>query len=74
MLNQGPHSKFLSGGGGGGGRLFLAPIFLLNYFLFNLFLFLQGRPPPSPSLCAVPVNALKGQRVESIVSEKLVKM
>ena len=44
MLNQGPHSKFLSGGVGGG-RLFLAPIFLLNYFLFNLFLFLQGRPP-----------------------------
>ena len=39
MLNQGPHSKFLSGGWGG--RLFLAPLFLLNYFLFNLFLFLQ---------------------------------
>ena len=71
MLNQGPHSKFLSGGGGG--RLFLAPLFLLNYFLFNLFLFLQT-PPPSPSLCAVPVNTLKGQRMESIVSEKLVKM
>ena len=68
MLNQGPHSKFLSGGWGGGG-LFLAPLFLLNYFLFNLFLFLQ-----SPSLCAVPVNTLKGQRVESIVSEKLDKM
>ena len=67
MLNQGPHSKFLSGGWGGG--LFLAPLFLLNYFLFNLFLFLQ-----SPSLCAVPVNTLKGQRVESIVSEKLDKM
>ena len=35
-------------------------IFLLNYFLFNLFLFLQisggaKAPPPSPSLCAVPV-------------------
>ena len=69
MLNQGPHSKFLSGGWGGGGGLFLAPLFLLNYFLFNLFLFLQ-----SPSLCAVPVNTLKGQRVESIVSEKLDKM
>lgn len=50
--------------------LFLAPLFLLNYFLFNLFLFLQS----PPSLCAVPVNTLKGQRVESIVSEKLDKM
>ena len=35
-------------------------IFLLNYFLFNLFLFWQKSggakaPPPSPSLCAVPV-------------------
>ena len=71
MLYQGPHSKFLSGGWGG--RLFLAPLFLLNYFMFNLFLFLQS-PPPSPSLCTVPVNTLKGQRMESIVSEKLVKM
>ena len=75
MLNQGPRSKFLSGEGGG---LFLAPLFLLNYFLFTLFLFLQnsggGPKPPSPSLCAVPVNTLKGQRVGSIVSEKLDKM
>ena len=41
--------------------VFLAPLFLLNYFLFNLFLFLRksggslAPPPPSPSLCAVPV-------------------
>ena len=72
MLNQGPHSKFLSGGVGGGEAIFGSDIFVKLFF--NLFLFLQSRPPPSPSLCAVPVNALKGQRVESIVSEKLVKM
>ena len=57
---QGPRSMFLSRGGG----LFLAPLSLLNYFLSNLFLFCKkvgGReeelkPPPSPSLCAVPLE------------------
>ena len=46
-----------------GGGLFLAPLSLLNYFLSNLFLFckkVEGReelkPPPSLSLCAVPLE------------------
>lgn len=50
---------FLSRGEG----LFLAPLSFLNYFLSNLFLFCKkvgGReelkPPPSPFLCAVPLE------------------
>ena len=74
MLNQGPHSKFLSGGGGGGEAIFGSDIFVNFFFFYFIFIFATPPPPPSPSLCAVPVNALKGQRVESIVSEKLVKM
>ena len=42
------------------GKLFLAPLFLLNYFLSNLFLFLQesgreGSKPFQPSLGVVLV-------------------
>ena len=43
-------------------RVYVSPrIYVIsNYFLFNLFLFLQkSAPPPSPSLCAVPVQQLE---------------
>ena len=76
MLNQGPRSKFLSGEGGG--AIFGSVIFVKLLFVYFIFIFAKqwGGPqsPPSPSLCAVPVNTLKGQRVGSIVSEKLDKM
>ena len=77
MLNQGPRSKFLSGEGGG--AIFGSVIFVKLLFVYFIFIFAKqwgggGPKPPSPSLCAVPVNTLKGQRVGSIVSEKLDKM